>query len=147
MPRTFHALPVALALAAGACGLSTAAFAQSAPTAPSTPPATAQPVSPAITDTGADKATDSGTVRLTDAQRDAILDANTEARAAAARGELSGSDGVDRRIHGEVGVMIGTNGTRGAYGTADIPLGENAGASVSFETSRYGDRRWRRSPR
>jgi hypothetical protein len=37
--------------------------------------------------------------------------------------------------------MIGTHGTRGAYGTAAIPLGDNAGAVVSFESSRYGVRR------
>jgi hypothetical protein len=71
----------------------------------------------------------------------AILDNNTEERAAAARGELPGARGIGRGIHGEVGVMIGSNGTRGAYGTADIPLGDNAGATVSFETSRYGYRR------
>ena len=70
-----------------------------------------------------------------------ILDNNTEEKAAAARGELPGSEGAGRGIHGEVGVMIGSNGTRGAYGTADIPLGDNAGATVSFETSRFGYRR------
>jgi hypothetical protein len=40
-----------------------------------------------------------------------------------------------------VGVMIGSHGTRGVYGAADIPLGDNAGASVSFESSRFGYRR------
>jgi hypothetical protein len=42
------------------------------------------------------------------------------------------------QIHGEVGAMIGSNGARGAFGSASIPLGQDAGASVSFETSRYG---------
>jgi hypothetical protein len=37
--------------------------------------------------------------------------------------------------------MVGSHGTRGIYGTAAVPLGDNAGAVVSFENSRYG---WRR---
>jgi hypothetical protein len=80
-------------------------------------------------------------MRLTDEQRDAILDANTEARAAANRGEPTGLESLDRGVHGEVGVMIGSHGTRGVYGAADIPLGDNTGASVSFESSRFGYRR------
>jgi hypothetical protein len=125
-PPHFRARPIVLALAAGACCWSTASLAQSTPEpAPATQPERAP----------------AGTVRLTDEQRMAILDNNTEERAAAARGELPGSERAGRGIHGEVGVMIGSNGTRGAYGTADIPLGDNAGATVSFETSRYGYRR------
>jgi hypothetical protein len=111
------ALPIALALV-GVCW-STAASAQSAPGA----------------------ATPTDTVRLTDEQRMAILDGNTPESAAAARGELSGSDRARRGIHGEVGVMIGTNGARGIYGAAEIPLGENGAAVVSFENSQYGYRR------
>jgi hypothetical protein len=131
-----RALPIALALAASVCGLSTTAFAQSTPAS-----ATTQPAPPTVADTNPDP------MRLTDEQRDAILNANTEARAAAARGELSDSESLGRRIHGEMGVMIGSNGTRGIYGTADIPLGENAGATVSFESSRFGYPRSRLTPR
>jgi len=134
MPSNFRALPIALALAAGTCCWSTTVFAQPAPV-----PATAQPASPASTDTDP--------IRLTDEQRDAILDANTEERAAAARREPTESEGFGRGIHGEMGFMIGTNGTRGAYGTADIPLGDNAGATISFESSRFGYRRSRSIPR
>jgi len=137
-----RALPVTLALAASACGLSTSAFAQSTPApAPAPAPVSTQPVPPTVVDTNPDP------MRLTDEQRDAILNANTEARAAAARGELSDSENLGRRIHGEMGVMIGSNGTRGIYGTADIPLGENAGATVSFESSRFGYPRSRLTPR
>jgi len=78
------------------------------------------------------------TVRLTDAQRSAILDTNTMESAAAARGELTGQERAGRGIHGEVGVMVGTNGTRGIYGVAEIPLGDKAAATVAFESSRYG---------
>ncbi|MBY8824955.1 hypothetical protein [Sphingomonas colocasiae] len=131
-PPNLRALP--LALVAAACSWPVAALAQSAP-APVAPPAI-------DSDNG-----NGGAIRLSDAQRDAILDASTEDRAAAARGEPAGAQGPDRRIHGEMGVMIGTNGTRGTYGTADIPLGENAGATVSFETSRFGYPRARRADR
>lgn len=117
---TLRAVSIALALAAGAGGISTAAFAQSA--AEPAASAAAEPV----------------TMRLSDAERDAILDANTEASAAAARGEPAEAEEQGRRIHGEVGVMVGTNGTRGIYGVADVPLGENGGATIAFESSRIG---------
>lgn len=99
----------------------------------------------ATADTPAPVSSDDGnTLRLSDAQRDKILDESTEDSAAAARGELTGPERTARGIHGEVGIMIGTNGTRGAYGAADIPLGENAAASISVETSRFGFPRQRR---
>jgi hypothetical protein len=118
-----RALPIALALVAGGSCWSAASFAQTAPTTQAAPSAT------------------DDTVRLSDEQRRTILDSNTMESAAAARGELTGADRADRRIHGEVGVMIGTNGTRGIYGVAEIPLGNNASAVVSYENSRYGYRR------
>ncbi|MES2055867.1 MAG: hypothetical protein V4564_08020 [Pseudomonadota bacterium] len=129
MPPHFRAFPIAiapvvLALVAGASCWSTASFAQSAP-APA--PAT-EPAPPSTGDT----------IRLTDEQRWAILNSNTEESAAAARGELVGSARPGRGIHGEMGVMIGSYGSRSVYGTAEIPLGENAGAVVSFESSRFG---------
>jgi len=80
----------------------------------------------------------SDTRRLSDAERDAILDSNTVESAAVARGEDVESENGTRGIHGEVGAMIGSNGTRAAYGTAAVPLGDNAGAVVSFESSRFG---------
>ncbi|WP_253201190.1 hypothetical protein [Sphingomonas quercus] len=114
---TGFATPRLIALAA-ACWLAPAALAQSAPPA------------------------DGDTIRLTDAQRQAILDRSTEDSAARARGESTGK-GLGG-IHGEVGAMIGSNGTRGIYGTAAIPLSDNAGAIVSFESSRYGYPRYDR---
>lgn len=129
LPPPFGAAPMAFALLASCW--STACFAQSAPAA--TDPATteAQPSPPSSGDTR----------RLTDAQRDEILNGNTVERAAAVRGELPDSEGPGRGIHGEVGVMIGTNGTRGAYGVADIPLGDNARATVAVESSTFDYRR------
>lgn len=40
-----------------------------------------------------------------------------------------------REIHGEMGVVVGTGGTRGIYGTAIVPLGENSTAAFSFSQS------------
>jgi hypothetical protein len=85
--------------------------------------------------------TTTDTIRLTDAQRDTILNNNTEEKAAAARGELTGSARAGLGIHGEFGVMIGSYGTRSVYGAAEIPLGDSAAATVSFESSRFGYRR------
>jgi hypothetical protein len=118
----------ALALAACVSGWSSAGFAQMIEPPASTRPAPA-PLSP------------SDSVRLSDEERSAILDNNTAESAAAARGELTGSARAGRGIHGEVGAMIGSNGMRGAYGTAAIPLGDNAGAVVSFESSHFGSYR------
>lgn len=121
-PSYIRTFPIALALVAGASCWSTAAMAQATPAAPTTQSA------PAAT---------GDTLRLTDEQRMAIIDNNTAESAAAARGELTGS-GAGRGIHGEVSAMIGTHGTRGIAGVAEIPLGNNANAVVSFESSRFG---------
>jgi len=121
MTRSSHAL--ALALVAGLCCSPATGFAQ---TPDARLPATRQP------EPSGDM------IRLSDRERNAILDSNTVESAAAARGELDESGAPTRGIHGEVGAMIGSNGTRGAYGVAAIPLGDNAGAVVSFESSRFG---------
>lgn len=126
----FRALAFALTVAAAA-GWSVPSLAQTAPAAAS------DAAAPATGDT----------IRLSDEQRNAILDRNTVESAAAARGELTQSERMSRGIHGEVGMMIGTNGARGIYGTAAIPLGDNAGAVVSFESSRFGYPRGAINPR
>lgn len=76
-------------------------------------------------------------IRLTPEQKAAALEGGSEAKADAALNRAAGG-GADRAIHGEVGAMIGTGGARGMFGTAAIPLGDNAGAIISFENSRYG---------
>ena len=43
----------------------------------------------------------------------------------------------DRRPHGEVGMFIGSGGSRGIFGTVGMPLGDNSFASFSFDTGRY----------
>jgi hypothetical protein len=122
--HSHHVLPILLALA-GVFSFGTPCFAQStvAPT-----PTVARPAQGATEDT----------IRLTDAERNTILGNNTVESAATARGEQGMSLSGGRGIHGEMGVMLGSNGARGVYGIAEVPLGDNAGAVVSFESSRFG---------
>jgi hypothetical protein len=81
------------------------------------------------------------TLSLSPQEKADLLAGHSEESVDAARAGLDGGPARDGSIHGEMGVMIGTHGTRGAYGTAAVPLGDNAGAVVSFESSRYGYRR------
>ena len=77
-------------------------------------------------------------ISLTPEQKREALDSGG-AGATGSVADLSGQrDSGAGRIHGEIGAMIGTGGARGVYGTAAVPLGENAGAIISFENSRYG---------
>jgi len=78
-------------------------------------------------------------IRLSPEQIARLRETGTEATAAAATSGLPGG-GADRQIHGELGIGIGTNGARGIFGTAAVPLGPNAGAVISFEDSRFGHR-------
>ncbi len=55
------------------------------------------------------------------------------------------ADRPARQIHGEVGVMIGTGGARGVFGTAAIPLGQDGIAVISMESMRLPDFRYRRN--
>jgi hypothetical protein len=52
-------------------------------------------------------------------------------------------NGLPGEVHGEIGMEVGTGGTRAMYGTAAVPLGQNGSAAFSFMTGRsnYG---WRR---
>ena len=71
---------------------------------------------------------------LPSAERDAILG-----------NSLYGERRTDKKVHGEVGMFIGSGGARGIYGTTAMPLGENGVASFSFEHSRLPSwNRWNR---
>lgn len=78
-------------------------------------------------------------VSLSPAAKEQALEA-AAARNAGAIGEPA-INGVGRQIHGQVGVMIGTNGTRGVFGSAIAPVGETGSVAVAFENSRFGGRR------
>jgi hypothetical protein len=76
------------------------------------------------------------TLSLSDAEKADLLSQDTEASVDAARQGLGGSSVPDHAIHGEIGVLAGSHGTRATYGTATVPLGAGSQANVSFESSR-----------
>lgn len=49
-----------------------------------------------------------------------------------------------QKPHGEMGVEAGTGGYGAMYGTAVVPLGCNAAAAISFETSQSNEHYRRR---
>jgi hypothetical protein len=80
--------------------------------------------------TQAQTAASSGTVALTPEQREAAL----ETAAVHARDESLQNGATDRRVHGEVGVEVGSRGERAAYGTLVAPIGQNGAAAISYGT-------------
>lgn len=77
----------------------------------------------------------SDVIALSPAERSAAIEA------AAANGDDLPLNGSPRRIHGEVGMAIGSNGYRSLYGTTAIPLGQTGTAVISLATSQFGSRR------
>ncbi len=78
--------------------------------------------------------------RLSDADKKAAINAaaqrpESNTRLPIVDGRAPGSP--DSRVHGEVGMMVGTGGTRAIYGTTAVPLGENGSAQFSFSTGRF----------
>jgi hypothetical protein len=77
-----------------------------------------------------------GTIALSPEERAAVLDA------AARRPDTElPVNGLDRQIHGTMGVEIGSNGSRALFGSTVIPLGQEGYAAFSFLTGRQGG--WR----
>lgn len=81
--------------------------------------------------------------RLSPEEKQQILDHNQETAADRALNSAlgGGTGGLLGPVHGEVGVMVGSGGAAGVFGTAHIPLGENGSAIVSFEDLRSGNYR------
>jgi len=71
-----------------------------------------------------------GVVALSPEAREATLSA-----AAQQEHDLSINGGPGRKIHGEIGMEMGSRGYHALYGTAVVPLGQNATASFSFLTA------------
>ena len=87
--------------------------------------------------TAQDAAPPASTVALTPEQREAAL----EYGAARVRDESLQYGAGDRKVHGEVGVEVGSRGERAAYGTVVAPIGNNAVAAFSYGTGQGP--RWR----
>ena len=78
---------------------------------------------------------------------DTIVALSPTARAAAIESAANRDDalplnGDPRKIHGEIGMEIGTGGYRALYGTTVIPIGQTGSAAFSFLTSQANG--WRR---
>ncbi len=75
-------------------------------------------------------------VALSPAAKEKLL----EAAADRAPGEIGtpAINGSSRKIHGEIGMFIGTGGARGVFGSAVAPLGESGSVAIAFENSRFG---------
>ena len=52
-----------------------------------------------------------------------------------------------RRIHGEIGGAVGSNGYRSAYGSVWVPFGEASSVSVAGTDEQWKSRRWGRGER
>jgi hypothetical protein len=84
------------------------------------------------------------TYALTPQEKADLLANGSESRVDASL--LRAQNGGDGKIHGDVGMMVGTRNTRGVYGDAVVPLGQGATAAFSFENFQTdpGKFRWRR---
>jgi hypothetical protein len=78
-------------------------------------------------------------VALSPAEKEALLNAAAERNSG--RIDEPTINGVGRRIHGEISMMIGTGGARGIGGSMVAPIGETGMVAFAFESVRYGN--WR----
>ncbi len=78
-------------------------------------------------------------IALSPAEKEKLLNAAAERNAG--RLEEPTINGIGRRIHGEVSMMIGTNGARGIGASMVAPIGETGHVALAFQKVRYG--RWR----
>ncbi|CAM3089056.1 hypothetical protein SPAN111604_02930 [Sphingomonas antarctica] len=76
------------------------------------------------------------TIRLTPEQAEAAQEAGAAKRQRAAETGLSDQPGLDRGVHGEVGVSVGTGGYRSVYGVAALPLGDSGGVVLGYNNTR-----------
>ena len=74
-------------------------------------------------------------VALSPADREAAIDA------APAKDSDLPINGNSRKIHGEMGVAIGSNGYHALYGSTVVPIGDTGTAAFSFYQGQYGNRR------
>jgi hypothetical protein len=99
--------------------IATPALADEAPQA-TAPPATASPASPSVGDQIAEFLRTSPAAAIDDVDVSGVTARD------------------DRRVHGEVGVGVGTGGYRSIYMRSDMPIGESAHLGIAFEDTRYG---------
>ena len=76
-----------------------------------------------------------------EAVKEAAAERNRNIRPAV--GDLEVNDRSSPQVHGEVGFAVGTGGYTSIFGTAVMPLGDDAVAAISFERTDFGNRRYR----
>jgi len=82
-------------------------------------------------------------IRLTDQEKEKVLEEAAAGRrqpAPLAADGLAEEENPLPKIHGEVGVSIGTGGYRSAYGTAVVPLKNDGVAIISVGSTDFGSR-------
>lgn len=84
--------------------------------------------------TGAAAQAEETVIALSPVEKEKLLDA--AARKPRPVGELP-VNGIAGKVHGQVGMFVGTGGARGVFGTAVAPVGETGQIAVSFENSRF----------
>jgi len=85
------------------------------------------------------------TIRLTPGQAEAAIEAGA-ARKAKATDALPELPQLDRGVHGEVGVAVGTGGYRSVYGVVGVPLGDTGGLTLGYGEERGRALGWRGDP-
>ena len=81
-------------------------------------------------------------VRLTPAEAQAAVQAGGKAHAQLTTVDTdTPKHGLN--VHGEVGVAVGTGGTRAVFGTIVAPLGNDGVLALSFANGTIGRQRWR----
>lgn len=91
-------------------------------------------VSCAVNSADAADANDAGQVIRLSPEQIAEIEAEALRRE---MGELGADQTRSNRIHGSASVMVGTGGSFGVAGSMAAPLGESAGAAVSFSYERF----------
>ncbi len=76
------------------------------------------------------------TIRLTPEQAEAARDAGAARRAGSASLPPVDTALSDRRVHGEVGLTVGTGGYRSFYGAAAVPLGDDGEVMLGYDNAR-----------
>lgn len=101
---------------------------------------------PAMAQTGEPAPSPLSERRLTPEQVEAVLaEAAKKRQAAPVQPDPDALEQASRpRVHGEVGVAIGTGGYREAFGTAIYPLGDDGVAAISLDFVDWGTPRYRR---
>lgn len=78
------------------------------------------------------------TIRLSPAEAEAAIEAGAARQSRAAQA-LPDNPPLDRGVHGEVGVAIGTQGYRSMYGVIGVPLGDSGGVLLGYNNERGRD--------